>query len=136
MTATPIDTSPTSDPPVSQLIAGIVNDAQTLIGQQVQMLRAEVIEDFNRSKRAAEFASAGIPLLTVGFLALVFAIAHLLHEELQLAMWISYAITGGAFLLCGGLLAAFSYLLLERFNPLPDKTLQSIQENLTWKRTR
>lgn len=118
---------------VSALVGGIVTDAQKLLAQQVEMLKAEVKEDFRRSKRAAEFGSLGIVLLTVGFLGLVFALANFLHEHYQFSMWASFGITGLIFLVTGGALAATSYILLERFNPLPDKTFDALKENLSWK---
>ena len=132
MTATE---TPLTQPPaasVTGLVSGILDDAQTLVKQQVEMLKSEVREDFKRSKRAAEFGSLGIVLLTVGFLGVVTALAYLLHEKFQFAMWASWGITGGLFLLAGGTLAFISYTLLERFNPLPDKTFNALQENLTW----
>jgi hypothetical protein len=117
------------------LVSGIVNDAQTLMRQQIEMLKVEVKEDFRRSKRAAEFGGLGIVMLTVGFLGLVTALAYFLHEYYQFSLWASWAITGGVFLVIGGALAATSYILLERFNPLPDKTFNALQENLSWKTT-
>ena len=118
---------------VTGLVSGIVDDAQRLLAQQVQMLKAEVKEDFRRSKRAAEFGAIGIVLLTVGFLALVFALAHLFNERFAWSMWASFGVTALIFLAVGGALAATSYILLERFNPLPDKTLGALKENLSWK---
>ncbi len=118
---------------VTGLVSGIVDDAQKLLAQQVQMLKAEVKEDFRRSKRAAEFGAIGIVLLTVGFLALVFCLAYFLHEKYQFSQWASFGITALIFLGVGGALAATSYILLERFNPLPDKTLGALKENLSWK---
>lgn len=129
----PSPAPPTAGGTVTGLVSGIVDDAQKLLGQQVQMLKAEVKEDFRRSKRAAEFGAAGIVLLTVGFLALVFALAHFLHENYHFSMWASFGITALIFLGAGGALAATSYILLERFNPLPDKTMGALKENLTWK---
>jgi hypothetical protein len=120
---------------VTKLVTGILEDVQRLLGQQVEMLKSEVKEDFRRSKRAAEFGALGIVLLTVGFLALVACIAFFLHEHYGFSMWASCGITGGLFLVAGGVLAATSYILLERFNPLPDKTFNALQENLTWKTT-
>jgi hypothetical protein len=119
--------------PVTALVSGIVEDAQRLMAQQVQMLKSEVREDFRRSKRAAEYGSMGIVLLTVGFLGLVSALAFFLHEQYGFSLWASWGITGGIFLIAGGALAATSYILLERFNPLPDKTFNALQENLSWK---
>jgi hypothetical protein len=118
---------------MTALVSGILDDAQKLLRQQAEMFKAEVKEDFRRSKRAAEFGALGIVMLTVGFLGLVSALAYFLHEYYQFSMWASWGITGGLFLLIGGALAATSYILLERFNPLPDKTFNALQENLSWK---
>lgn len=117
---------------VTGLVSGIINDAQTLLKQQAEMLKAEVREDFQRSKRAAEFGAVGIVCATVGALGLITALAYLLHEQFQFAMWASWGIVGGLFMIAGVGLGAFSYILLERFNPLPDKTFNALKENITW----
>lgn len=117
---------------VTSLVSGIINDAQTLLRQQAEMLKAEVREDFKRSKRAAEFGAVGIVCTTVGALGLITALAYLLHEQYQFAMWASWGIVGGLFLIAGVALGGFSYVLLERFNPLPDKTFNALKENITW----
>jgi hypothetical protein len=118
---------------VSGLVSGILDDAQTLFKQQVEMFKAEVREDFRRSKRAAEYGALGVVLATVGALGLVTAIVYLLHEQYQFTMWASWLIVGGAFTVAGVAFGFASYYLLERFNPLPDKTFSALQENLSWK---
>ena len=117
---------------LTSLLGGIISDAQTLIRQQADMLKAEVREDFKRSKRAAEFGAVGIVFSTVGALGLVTAAAYLLHERFQFAMWASWGIVGGLFLIVGVALARVSYVLLERINPLPVKSMHALQDNLTW----
>ena len=131
--ALPATNNTPTAPTVSGLVSGILDDAQTLVKQQIEMLKAEVREDFRRSKRAAEFGAVGIVCATVGSLGLVTAVAYLLHEQFQFAMWASWGIVGGAFTILGIALGVTSYLLLERFNPLPDKTFSALQENLSWK---
>lgn len=128
----PLDATPASNGTVTGLVSGIISDAQTLLRQQAEMLKAEVREDFKRSKRAAEFGALGIVCATVGALGLITAIAYLLHEQFQFAMWASWGIVGGLFLVAGVALGAMSYVLLERFNPLPDKSLNALKENITW----
>ena len=116
---------------LTSLLGGIISDAQTLIRQQADMLKAEVREDFKRSKRAAEFGAVGIVFSTVGALGLVTAAAYLLHERFQFAMWASWGTVGGLFLIVGVALARVSYVLL-RINPLPVKSMNALQDNLTW----
>jgi hypothetical protein len=120
------------DGSVAKLVSGIVEDAQTLLRQQAEMLKAEVREDFQRSKRAAEFGALGVVCATVGALSLIWALAWLLHDVWGFAHWASWGIVGGLFMIAGVALGGFSYVLLERFNPLPDKTFNALKENLTW----
>jgi Putative Actinobacterial Holin-X, holin superfamily III len=122
-----------SAPPVTKLVGEIIEDAQKLLNQQAEMFKAEVREDFRRSKRAAEFGSVGIVCATVGAMGLITALAYFLHEQYQFNMWASWGIVGGIFLIVGIALGVTSYILLERFNPLPDKTFNALKENITWK---
>lgn len=141
--ATPVSTSDTTpatpmrnvagSESLTKLVSGILDDAQALARQQFEMLKAEVREDFSRSRRAAEFGATGIVLLTVGMLGLVMALANYLHETYQFSMWASWGITGLLFSTLGGACAVTSYVLLNRYNPLPDKTFNALQENLSWK---
>ncbi|MFO0822038.1 MAG: phage holin family protein [Gemmataceae bacterium] len=67
--ATPLPEAQLRNGSITRLVSGILDDAQTLVRQQFDMLKAEIREDFSRSKQAAEFGATGIVLLTVGFLA-------------------------------------------------------------------
>jgi hypothetical protein len=126
------DPASRAEPSVTRLVSGIIDDAQKLLRQQADMLKAEVREDFQRSKRAAEYGALGIVFSTVGAMGLITALVYLLHEHLHFEMWASWGIVGGLFLIAGVALGGFSYVLLERFNPLPDKTFNALKENLTW----
>jgi hypothetical protein len=116
----------------TELVSDILDDAQKLAQQQFSMLKAELREDLNRVGRAAGYGSLGIAMLTVGGLTLVAFLVNLLHEQFAFSMWASCLIIGG--LLCaGGVAFAFAARnLFDNFNPLPDKTINTIQENLTW----
>ena len=118
---------------ITELVSGIMNDAQKLARQQIDMLKAEFKEDLARTKRATEFGGLGVVLMTVGGLTLVAFLVELLHEQAGFKMWSSCLIIGGI-LLAGGIAAAMAARnLFESFNPLPDKSFNALQENLTWK---
>lgn len=117
---------------VTELVSGIITDAQRLLRQQIDMLKSEFHEDLRRTKQATLFGGLGIVGLTVGSLSLVFFLVYLLHDKAGLQMWASWGIIGGIFLAAGIVLTLTARSLFESFNPLPDKTFSAIQENLTW----
>ena len=118
--------------PVAELLGGIVGDVQTLIKQQAAMLRAEIREDFRRGKQASLYIGAGLVLANVGVLFLVIGFVYLLQYLTKLELFACWLIVGGV-LVAGGLTAAFAgKRIFEKYNPLPDKTLNALTENLTW----
>ena len=124
--------APGREPTVTELISGIAEDAQRLLKQQYQMLRAEVKEDIRRTKSALTYMSAGIVASLMGVFFLVIALPLLLSWAFNLAYWAGFGIVGIVLLLLGivGLFAGKR--IFEKNNPLPDKTLNALEENLSW----
>jgi len=120
-------------PTITELVSGILNDAQKLGRQQIDMLKSEFKEDLDRTKRATVYGGVGITLTTIGGLALVAFLVFLLHEQFQFSMWASCLIIGGVLLAAGIAFGVMARNLFESFNPLPDKTFNALQENITWK---
>jgi hypothetical protein len=121
-------------PSLTDLVSGIVSDAQTLLRQQVVMLRSEFKEDMRRTKEAAKYVGLGAAVAAVGGLFLVVSLVYLLHwlTDGRLAEWACWAIVGGV-LFVGGLIAMYvGKRIFESFNPLPDKTVNALQENVSW----
>jgi len=138
VTTAPDLTSPTlrpADAPhgtVTELVSGILADVQKLARQQLDMLKAEIREDMDRTKRAMVFGGIGVALLTVGGIALVFALVYVLRDLAGLPEWGAWMIFAGLCLGGGVALGFVARNLFESFNPLPDKTFNALQENLTW----
>ena len=124
---------PAQPPTMTNLVSGIVDDAQVLARQQFEMLKAELREDLNRTRRAAELGAMGIVFLTVGGLTLVAFLVNLLHEQFLFSMWASCLIIGVIATAAGLALTAAARNLFDTFNPLPNKTINALEENLTWK---
>jgi hypothetical protein len=129
--ALPAESTPVGS--MTQMVASILDDVQKLVQQQFALVKSELHQDYHQFKRATEFGGLSIVLLTAGTLGLITALAYFLHEYYQFSMGMSWAITSGVLLSIGVVLALVSYILLERFDPIPRKTLQSLRENLQWK---
>jgi len=123
------DVHPGTEPSVSSLVTGIVNDTQELIKQHLDLFRAEVKEDVRKTKQAAIPLVIGLVVLAVGGLLLCFTLVHLLFAltDPKLEMWHCYAIVTGVFLIVGGILFIVGKKQFDSFNPLPDQTLKEIK---------
>jgi uncharacterized membrane protein YqjE len=117
---------------VTELVSGIIGDVQRLARQQMDMLKAEVREDMSRTKQALVLGGVGIVLLTIGGLALVFGLVYLLRDQAGLSEWAAWMIFAAVCLAAGAVVGYMARNLFESFNPLPDKTFNALQENLTW----
>jgi hypothetical protein len=131
---TPTDTP---QPSLTELVSGILTDAQTLVRQQADMLRAELKEDVRRTATAAQYMGVGAAAAALGGLFLCVALVELLAWLVPaMPYWAAWAIVGGL-LVVGGVIAIYAgRAAFRRFNPLPDKTLNALQENVSWVTTK
>jgi uncharacterized membrane protein len=117
---------------VTELVSGIVKDAERLFRQQIEMVRAEFKEDLRRTKQVVLAFAVGAVLIAVAVVMLLVAGVHLLHEQSGLPMSASWGIVGGSALLIGIIAAVVGGRILASYNPLPDKSFNALQENVSW----
>jgi len=127
-TAAPVRTEPT----VTELVSGIVNDSQKLIRQQIDLVKAEVKYDIKRTADAAKYFGAGIGLAVAAALFLLVSIPLLINWLFALPAFAGWAITGGVLLVAAVVAFFLGKRVFDSFNPLPDKSLSALQENLSW----
>jgi len=130
-----------SEPGVTSLVKGIVNDIGDLIKQQFQFARAEIRSHLKKTGEVSLLFSIGLGTSLLGVLVLSLMLVHLLHwptappgsDPAGLPLWACHGIVGGLFLLTGLGLAWAGKAKLDSFNPLPDRTVETMKENLQWK---
>jgi hypothetical protein len=123
------------EPTLTDLVSGIAADAQRLIQQQYQMLRAEIHEDIRRTKAALAYMAFGIGATLIAAMFLAVALPHVVNDLLNTTGThpeVGWAVVGGV-LLVVGLIGLFAgRRIFQKNNPLPDKTLNALEENLSW----
>lgn len=119
---------------LTNLVSGILNDARDLMKQQVALFRAEVREDFKRTRRAGTFIGIGAGVALLGVLMTALMLVFLLHWAVEpaLPLWACFGIVGATLLAIAGGLCYQGKTELESFNPLPDQSLQALEENVRW----
>lgn len=114
------------------LISGIADDAQRLILQQYKMFRAELREDIRRTKTVVLYMGMGGAGVLVGFLFLLVSVPLFLNWAFELPPWAGWAIIGAIAITIGAVGLYVGKRIFVRFNPLPERTLRALQENLSW----
>jgi len=139
--ATEVQNPQPSEPSTGSLVAGIVNDIQDLVKQQVQLTRKELEQEFNHGKEAVVFLVLGRFLSLAGVVGLCLMLAHLLHwlaapagtDPSGLPLWAGFAIAGGAFVAVGvGLLLAAKKSVEAIGTPLHESA-RALKETFEWK---
>jgi len=126
---------------VTELVTGIVRDIGDLVRQEMRFARTEVASDLRKMRAAAAWFFAGAAVSLVGLIQLAFALGWLLQwlslppvpEGVRQGMplWAAHGAVSVALLVIGGLVASVGMGLFSDVNPLPEKTLQTIQENVS-----
>ncbi|WP_254507253.1 phage holin family protein [Anatilimnocola floriformis] len=130
--ATDIYQPQTSEPSLTQLLSGIITDAQELLRQQLAMLRTEMKEDVRRTKQALVALVCGLALASVGVTLLCFMAVYGLQAAFALPLWACFGIVGGLLAAAGGGAFYAAVIQFNAFNPLPDESAQALKENLQW----
>jgi uncharacterized membrane protein YqjE len=122
-----------SEPSFNELVQGIVGDVQDLTQQQLRLFKAELKEDFAKTRDASMPLLLSIPVVLTGLLILGIGLAQLLFWAFpDLTLWGSYCLVGTLIVAIGGGLAYSGYAKFKSFNPLPDQSLEALKENLKW----
>jgi len=130
----------TGAPTMTTLVKGIVTDIGDLVRQEMRFARKEVGSDLRKTRTAVTYLSVGAALGLVGVIVMSLALGLLLNwltwprgtETAGLPLWAALGIISLLLLGVGGATAWAGAKKFESFNPLPDKTIQTIQENVSW----
>ena len=130
----------TAESSTTSLLSGIISDFGDLIKQEIRFAQAEFKSDLNKTREAATSLGIGVGVASLSGLLLAWMLVHLLHwatspavqDPARLPLWACFGIVGAVFGVVGGGLILASLKKFQSFNPLPDKTAQTLKENVQW----
>jgi len=122
----------TNDTTVSDLISGLVSDAQQLVHREIDLAKREVAIEVGKVKQGAVALSIGAGLAVIGALLLGHMLVYLVQALTGLSIWVSYLIVGAIFAVGGGLLLMQGMKRMKDVDPLPRETIESVKEDIQW----
>jgi hypothetical protein len=121
-----------TEPSLTSLVSGIVNDAQKLIKQEIALARREFVDELNKTKQATASLGIGAGLAAVGAVLLSLTFVYLLHDEAHLRLWLSYLIVGGILAIGGVAFLLIAKALAAEITLVPKQTIETLRENVQW----
>jgi hypothetical protein len=129
-----------SEPNTTSLLRGITSDIGDLIRQEVRFARTEIQSDLRKSRDAVLVLALGAGTAVLGAIHLTVMLVFLLHwltapagtDPADIPLWGCFGIVSAVFLATGAALVWLGVKKFESFNPLPDKTAQTVKENVEW----
>jgi hypothetical protein len=119
------------EPSLTELVKGVIDDVQDLTKQQFALLKQEVKEDMSKTRKAAMPMLVGLIVAFIGVLLLGHGLAQLLYWIFPgLQAWGAYVIVGAVITGVGVALFFAGEKQFEKFNPLPDRSLEALKENV------
>lgn len=132
--------SPPTEQSVVGIISGIIDDFQRLISQQMDMVRAEIRTDWDKTKSAIWPIAVGSVVLLIGGILLSVMFVYLIHwatsppntDPATIPLWGCFGLVAAGFLLLGSALLGTGIHKFHTFNPLPEKSAEALKENVKW----
>jgi len=120
------------DPSVATLLSGIVGDAQELVRKEIALARQEIREEISTAKDVGiKLATAGA-VLAVGGLFLLVTLALGIADLFNWSPWAGFGLVGIVFAIVGYILYSAAQKRAKEINPVPEKTIETMKENVEW----
>ncbi len=121
-----------SEPSVAALVGGIVNDVKDLLVQELALTKLEVQDTLRHAKTAAITLGLGIGVVAIGGMLLMLMLVQVLVAYTAIPLWGCYGIVGGVLVVLAGVLLAIGKRQAEALDVVPQRTLETIKENVQW----
>jgi uncharacterized membrane protein YqjE len=122
--------TPQTQRSVPEVLQDIVGNLQEIIRSEFRLAKTELKEE--AAKAAKPAASFGVGLV-MGFYGIGFLLlASVYGLSTVMAGWLAALLVGTILAIVAIALMSSSGKKLKRVNPTPDKTIQSIEENVQW----
>lgn len=115
---------------ITQIFQDVVNHVSEIIRSEIRLAKTEVAEDIRKATNVAVYFAAGAALAfyALGFLLLgaVYALGT------TLSPWLAAVLVGAVTGIIAICLLLVGRAKVKKENFRPDKTIQSLEDNVTW----
>ena len=118
------------DRSVSDVLQDILRNVQDILRSEVRLAKAEIRQETTQAAAAAVWVTVGVVGALSAWMFLLWTAVYLLATVLP--MWAATLAIAVAMAGAGGVVITAGLRRFARIKPMPERTIESLQENLEW----
>ncbi len=119
-----------SDRSIKEIVEALKPQLQELVDKQVELAKTELVPIARQAGIASGLLAVGGVFMLVFLIFISLTGVYVL--SLFLPLWASALIVSGVLLLIGGILAGVGANVLRKLDPVPHRTIGTLQQNVNW----
>jgi uncharacterized membrane protein YqjE len=114
----------------SDLLQDIIRNVQEIVRSEVRLAKTEIREEAAKTKASMVLLGAGA---VTGLFAILFLLLMIVSAlALVMPNWAAALVVGAALAVAAGVMLAGGVKSFQRIHPTPDRTVETIKENIQW----
>ena len=119
-----------ADRSVTDVLQDILRNVQDMLRSEVRLAKAEIRQEATQAATATLWMSIGVVGLLSAWMFFLWTAVYLLATVLP--MWAATLAIAVAMVGAGGVVITTGLRRFARIKPMPERTIESLQENLEW----
>lgn len=116
--------------PVSLVLQDILRNLQEMVRSEVRLAKVEIRDEARRVVSSGVWIAAGVAGALSAWIFLLWTVAYLLAT--RMSMWAATLVIAVVMLAVASVLITGGIRRVKRIQPIPERTVQSVKENLAW----
>lgn len=116
--------------PVSDVLQDILRNLQEIVRSEVRLAKVEIRDEARRAVSSGIWIATGVVSAFSAWICLLWTVAYLLATRMP--MWAATLVVAVVMGAVASVLIAGGIQRVKRIQPIPERTVQSVKENLGW----
>jgi Putative Actinobacterial Holin-X, holin superfamily III len=115
---------------VSDVLQDILRNLQDIVRSEIRLAKVEIRQEVRRAASSGVWIAAGIVGVVSAWIFLLWTLAYALATRMP--MWAATLVVAGVMAAAAVVLIAGGVRRAKRIQPIPERTVESVKENLEW----
>ena len=119
-----------ADRSVTHVLQDILRNVQDILRSEVRLAKAEIRQEATQAATSALWMTVGVVGLLSAWMFFLWTAVYLLATVVPI--WVATLVIAVAIAGAGGVVLRTGLRRFARIKPMPERTIESLQENLEW----